>query len=260
MKAERLALGEIGNLTQLTFRSAVDGMEDFAIIRPPPENAKGGHWVVVLHGHGSTGMQLFTREDLRTDWLPKLIAGGHGILCPNLRGNAWMGKEAVEDLHALLAEIRKQYGAQSFILAGGSMGGTSCLIYSVIHPEDVAGVVALCPCTDLPGFLRFLQTRQDGILKEIRTSIETSYRGDVSLIDAHSCTAHAKRLTMPVFLAHGISDPIIPVAQSRRLAALMEDRKTDFMYVEIEGGHDAPLPRFGEGLSWLSGRRSYVAP
>jgi pimeloyl-ACP methyl ester carboxylesterase len=260
MKAERLVLGEIGGLAKLTFRSAVDGIEDFAIIRPPPENTGDATWVVVLHGHGSTATQLFIREDLKTDWLPKLIAGGHGILCPNLRGNAWMGEEAVEDLHALLAEIREQYGDQRFILAGGSMGGTSCLIYSVIHPEDVAGVVALCPCTDLPGFFRFLRTRQDGILKEIGKAIGTSYREDVSLMEAHSCIGHAARLTMPVFLAHGISDPIIPVAQSRQLAALMKDRKTNFMYVEIEGGHDAPLSRFREGLAWLSGRRTDAAP
>ena len=133
-------------VSRVTFRSGADGAEDWALIWPPE---RGGHWCVVIHGYGSHGDQLFVREDIRRDWLPRFRARGMGILTPNHRNNGWMGPRAAADLHALLSFVRREFGAERFTFVSGSMGGTCNLIYAVLHPEDVAGVVALCPVSDL---------------------------------------------------------------------------------------------------------------
>ncbi len=131
---------------RLAFRSNIDGAEDWALLWPPE---RGGHWCVVIHGYGSHGDQIFVREDIRRDWLPRFRARGMGILAPNHRNNGWMGPRAAADLHALLEFVRREFGAKRFTFIAGSMGGSCNLIYAVLHPEDVAAVVALCPVSDL---------------------------------------------------------------------------------------------------------------
>ena len=59
---------------------------------------------------------------------------------------------------------------------------------------------------------------------------------------------------MPVYLAHGDADALIPVEQSRALAALC--RSPRFRYREIPGGHhDSPLAAdiMDEALDWVLG-------
>jgi pimeloyl-ACP methyl ester carboxylesterase len=212
----------------------------------------------MIHGHGSTGDQLFTRPDIRDNWLP-LFRAQHGILTLNLRGNAWMSPAAAADVHALLAEVQARYGHHRFIFASGSMGGTSNLIYAALHPEDVAGVVALCPATDLPSYHAWAHERAaNPILKEISETIATDYAGSpdqrADVYRAHSALTNRARLTMPVFVGHGSADSIIPVEQSRALAEAMT-ANPNFRYVELEGGeHDAPLAQMKEALAWVLDR------
>ena len=49
-------------ISKLTYRSPVDGLEDWALLWP---GTRAGAWLVFLHGHGSQGDQLFTRADIR---------------------------------------------------------------------------------------------------------------------------------------------------------------------------------------------------
>jgi len=92
---------------RIDYRSGVDGLADWALVRPP---RRGGTWVVNLHGHGSTGDQLYTREDIKRDWLTAFTQRGLGLLTPHLRGDAWMAPDAAKDLHGLLQLIREQSG------------------------------------------------------------------------------------------------------------------------------------------------------
>jgi pimeloyl-ACP methyl ester carboxylesterase len=57
-------------------------------------------------------------------------------------------------------------------------------------------------------------------------------------------------LTMPVFLAHGENDALMPVAEMRALAAKLAGR-SDCTYTEVAGGdHDSPLART-PAVDWL---------
>lgn len=227
---------------RLDYRSAVDGAADWAVVCPGTRPA----WVVMIHGHGSHGDQLFTRADIRDAWLPTLLAGGAGIVTPNLRDNAWMSPAAATDLHALLAWLRSAHRAQNFILFSGSMGGTSNLLYAALHPEDVAACVALGAATDLASYQAWCQPYPAGsIQREIGNAIVTAYgttpAAAPELFQRHSAVRQGGRLTMPVFFAHGGADALIPVEQARQLADALAGRPT-FEYVEVpDGNHDSPL-------------------
>ncbi|HRU05676.1 MAG TPA: hypothetical protein P5137_07860 [Candidatus Brocadiia bacterium] len=245
-------------LLRLDYASRVDGLADWALVWP----GDGADWVVQLHRHGSTGDQIFTRKDIRDLWLPHYRKLGLGVLSPNLHGNAWMSPAAAADLRELIAWTRRTYGARRFFFSSGSMGGTSNLIYAVLHPEDVAAVVARCPATDLAIYHDWLAAHPGGVRDQIRQAIATAYGGPPSaapdVYAAHSALRNASRLTMPVHLCHADADPTIPVDESRRLAQAMAG-KPNFTYLEIPGGHDAPLAR-REALDWLEAQVRGHAP
>lgn len=228
----------------------IEGGEDWALAWPGTRK----DWVLVTHGHGSRGDQVFTRPDIRDAWLGTFRRLGFGVLSVNLRGNAWMCPAAAEDLHRLLGWARVQYDVPDFLFVSGSMGGTSNLIYGVLHPEDVRAMVALCPATDIGGYARWCRAHPGGVKDEIYAAIVSAYGGTPeerpAVYAAHSALAHAARLTMPVFVCHGDDDTLIPVEESRRLAAALAGVAT-FTYKELPGGHhDSPL--FGFDLAkWL---------
>ncbi len=247
-------------LLKLDYCSAADGLADWAMLLEPRE---GIHtWVVVIHGHGSKGNQLYVRPDLQQYWLPEYLQRGFGILTPTLRGNAWMGPAAVQDMDSLLCYVRQQFGAQRFLFSSGSMGGTSNLIYGSLRPQNVAGIIARGAVCDLPAYHAFCRLqpntpeargfnqdeldRTRAIRGEIADSLELNYGGTPSenpeLYRAHSPLFHTESLhNTPLFLVHGTDDALMPVSQSRRLAGALANHSR-FTYCEIPGGnHDSPL-------------------
>jgi len=233
-----------------------EGVRDWALLWPPASDVSA--WVVNLHGHGSNGDQIFIRPDLRDAWLPLFRRSGAGLLAPNLRGNAWMSPPAASDLHGLLDYMRNRHGATRFAFASGSMGGTGTLIYAVLHPDDVAGAVALCPATDIASYYEWCRRPNEGVLREIAAAILQAYGGEPGRNRAtyakHSALRSARRLTMPLYVAHGTADDVIPVSQTRRFAGALAD-EGNFVYTEVaDGGHDSPLPLMPGAFHWMMRR------
>ncbi len=247
------AIGEFypAGLRRLDYASAVDGAPDWALLRP---GKRRDLWMVVLHGHGAQGDQLYIRRDLREKWLPEFLATGAGIITLNLRGNAWMCPAAAADLHAVLDYLRAEFGLQKTVFSSGSMGGTGNLIYGVLYPNDVNGIVVRGAATDLRSYHEWCTRQTKPILHEIAAAICTAYGADPGqapeIYLRHSTLANAKRLGMPVYFAHGSADEIIPVEQARELAGILR-AKNDFFYQELPGGnHDSPL-QATQALAWV---------
>ena len=229
-------------LLRLDYESALDGRPDWALVLP---GQKKHLWVIVIHGHGSAGDQLYTRRDVRETWLPVFIKSGAGILTVNLRGNSWMGPAAAFDMRGLVSYLRAEQGMRQSIFCSGSMGGTSNLIYGVLHPEDVSGIIARGAASDPATYLQWCRSQEKPILHQIASAIESSYGGTPEDVPEtyrkHSALQNSAKLSMPVYLSHGGADLIIPVEQSRDLAERMKG-SGKFVYHEIPGGnHDSPL-------------------
>lgn len=241
---------------RLDYTSGVDGTRDWAMVWP---GGSRGDWLVCIHGHGSTGDQLFTRPDIRDLWLPTFRGAGLSIVTPNLRGNAWMSPAAVSDVADLLAYLRATHGARRFFFASGSMGGTSNVIYAVCRPGDVAGAVALCPATDLAVYHAWCKARETTpVIAQIMRAIETNYGGPPGsrggVYANHSAVRNSARLTMPMFVSHGDNDAIIPYSEAQALADAVGGR-TSFHFETLRGGHhDSPLTSMPHALKWLLDR------
>ena len=242
IQIEAAGNGFPAELKRVRYKSGVDGMDDWAMVLPPPNN--GTKWLVCIHGHGSLGDQLYTRKDIRDWYLPRFQERGYGILTPTLRGNAWMAPSAVEDLDGLLDFLRGEYKAEKFYFFGGSMGGTANFTYACVRPQNVAGFVSNGAATDLVSYVSFCRKGQAAIpvLKDIADAIERNYNGDTSLMRAHSALYNWQALKgKRIFYTQGSFDQLMPVADARRLAGAMAEER-GFAYVEVPGGdHDSPL-------------------
>lgn len=235
------------------FVSPADGTEQTYLLDMPEGMAAG--LLVYLHGatnHQQQGMTEGIYHD-SFGFIRRWAAGrGWAYLCPEYRGDSWMNAAAEVDLDCLIEDVCRRAGTRKVLLMGGSMGGTAALIYACRHPRQLAGVLALCPATDMADRHK---------LAMLRAGIETAYGGDPqskpAVYQERSSIRHAAGLaSLPVFIAHGEADQTIPVRHSRDMAAELERLGGPVRYVEIPGGdHDAPArPTYiAQGLEWLTG-------
>lgn len=224
---------------RITFTNAFDGAEDWALFLPgdPSKNT-----VVYLHGSFSYADQIFTRKDVRKFWLSRIQEGGHSLLSVNTRGTTYMSPAATADLTGLLDHCRDKLGCKRFVLLGGSGGASSAMAYAVLHPEKIHGVVAMGMC-DIIARLEFARKSEQPVLQKLVQTVFAAYGGSLEekpeLYRARSVLAHADKLTMPVILTMGEDDPLIPVAETRKIAVAMKGKK-NFVYHEIpKGNHDS---------------------
>jgi pimeloyl-ACP methyl ester carboxylesterase len=227
--------------TRITFTSAFDGAEDWALFLPgnPSKNT-----VVYLHGSFSYADQIFTRKDIRKFWLSRIQEGGHSLLSVNTRGTSYMSPAATADLTGLLDHCRDKLGCKRFVLLGGSGGASSAMVYAVLHPEKIHGVVAMGMC-DIVARLEFARKSDQPVLQKLVQTVFAAYGGSPAekpeLYRSRSVLANADKLTIPVVLTMGENDPLIPVAETRKIAAAMKGKK-NFVYHEVpKGDHDAAL-------------------
>ena len=96
-----------------------------------------------------------------------------------------------ENIEALIARERARgVAANRIVLAGFSQGGAISLQTGLRHPERLAGIMAL-----------------------------STYVPIAATLEAERNAANAD---VPIFMAHGTQDPIIPLANARRSRELLE--------------------------------------
>lgn len=55
-----------------------------------------------------------------------------------------------------------------------------------------------------------------------------------------------------VFLASGITDPILPIENARRLASMLRQADADVNHLEINAGHELTAPELATTTTWLA--------
>ena len=152
-------------------------------------------------------------------------------LSPDYRATtSWMGPRAESDTVQIIGEVKERYRVGKVFLCGGSMGGTACLSFAVLHPELIDGVASMNGTANLVEYENF----QDAIRESYggtKTEVPDEYR-------KRSAEFFPERLTMPVGITAGGKDDAVPSASVMRLAEKLKAMGRDVLVVYREdGGH-----------------------
>ncbi len=130
-------------------------------------------------------------------------------------------KESAQQIEALIARENARGVADSHIvLAGFSQGGAVALYTALRHPQRLAGVLALS--TYLP------------------------------LANTLTAEASAANRDVPIFMAHGHSDGVIPYSFGQQSAALMQGQGYSLSWHGYRMEHTVTLEELRDIEDWLA--------
>lgn len=242
---------EQGGPVEVTFTARLDGTEQKYILLPPTgfDPEKTYSLMIALHGHGADRWQFINSE--RGECLAaRDVAAKYGMLyiSPDYRAStSWMGPAAEADLLQILDELESQYRIDKTIVMGGSMGGSSALTFTALHPDRVDGVVSL------NGTANHLEYEQ------FQEFIAASYGGTKAEIPLEykrrSAEYWPERFTMPVAITTGGKDALVPPDSCLRLAAILTKLNPHTLLIHRpEGGHATNLEDSTAALEFVCKR------
>ncbi|HBJ83756.1 MAG TPA: alpha/beta hydrolase, partial [Verrucomicrobiales bacterium] len=197
----------------ISFKSNLDGTEQRYVELVPSDAApKAARDVVIaLHGHGSDRWQFISQTRGECQGV-RDVAAKHGLIVvsPDYRAKtSWMGPKAEADVVQIIAELKRRHQVGRVFIAGGSMGGTSALIFAALHPELIAGVCSLHGTANMVEYAKF----QDAII--------ASYGGTKEQVPdeykKRSAELWPDKFTMPVAVTTGGKDDVVPPQSVLRL-------------------------------------------
>lgn len=218
----------------IVFTASVDGTEQRYVELLPADFVEGKprDVVVALHGHGADRWQFIRdgRDECRG---VRNVAAAHGLVLvsPDYRAKtSWMGPRAEADVVQIIDELRRRHAVGRVFVVGGSMGGTSAVIFAALHPPLVAGVCSLNGTANMVEYANFQE------------AISQSYGGRKDEVpgeyEKRSPELHADRLTMPAAFTTGGRDNLVPPQSTLRLAAKLEAAGRPVLSIHREdGGH-----------------------
>lgn len=182
---------------------------------------------MVVHVHGGPEAQA---RRLFNPVVQALVAAGHTVLVPNVRGSTGYGKrwyslddvrlrlQSVADLADLRAWVPTLGGdPQRAALYGGSYGGYMVLAGLSMQPQlwaagvDVVGISSLVTFLEnTSDYRRAVREREYGSLEHDRDFLERAspltYLGDIA---------------SPLLVIHGANDPRVPLSESEQIEAVL---------------------------------------
>lgn len=172
--------------------------------------------LIALHGHGSDRWQFInnTRGECKA---ARDIASKFNMIyvSPDYRAKtSWMGPKAELDLVQIISDLKLKYKINKVFLCGGSMGGSSSLTFTALHPDLIDGVAAMNPTANHLEYNRF----QDAISKSFggtKQEIPQEYK-------KRSAEYWPEKLTMPVSISVGGQDKSVPPDSARRLVNILK--------------------------------------
>ena len=227
---EQLAPDVAGALVEPTSHRipARDGESIPCFVYAPsaPDASLAGSVVVNVHG----GPEAQARR-VFNPVVQALVAAGHIVLVPNVRGSTGYGKrwyslddvrlrlESVADLADLRAWVPSVGGDPDRVaLYGGSYGGYMVLAGLSMQPElwaagvDVVGMSSLVTFLEnTSAYRRASREREYGRLDDDRDFLETA-----------SPLTHLDAMVAPLFVIHGANDPRVPLTESEQIKAALD--------------------------------------
>jgi pimeloyl-ACP methyl ester carboxylesterase len=213
----------------IAFKSTLDGTEQrYVELLPDSFESTHAHDVLIaFHGHGSDRWQFI--KDMRGECKGlRDAAERNGLIfvSPDYRAKtSWMGPSAEADVVQIIAEMKRRHQVGRVFIAGGSMGGTSALIFAALHPELIAGVCSLNGTANMVEYEGF------------KDAIDASY-GSTEERRKRSAELLSDKFTMPLSFTTGGRDKVVPPQSLLRLAEKLQQAKRKVLSIHREtGGH-----------------------
>ncbi len=228
-----LLRAEVGALEDVAFTASHDGTEQrYILLVPEGETKDHRDLMIALHGHGSDRWQ-FAKGDFGEALGSRAVAKKYGMIfvSPDYRAKtSWMGPKAEADLVQIIKELKQKYAIRRIFLCGGSMGGSSALTFAALHPDLISGVASMNGTANHLEYQKF----QDAISESFggtKAAIPDEYK-------KRSAEYWPERFTMPVGLATGGQDTLVPPDSVLRLAAILKQLDRPVLLIHREaGGH-----------------------
>ncbi|HET7488014.1 MAG TPA: prolyl oligopeptidase family serine peptidase [Acidimicrobiales bacterium] len=204
--------------------------DDGAVVRGrlwrPPAGDDPPPLLVWAHG-GPTGQFRVIFDDDAAFFLSR----GFAVLHPDQRGSTgwgrgwaqalrggWCDVDVADVAAGARAAVERGWGHPDRLVAvGSSSGGTVALLAAALEPDRWAGVVALYPVADLLDLVAATHRYEAHYPVRLIGPLPEA----AGLYRDRSPLAVADRITAPVLLLHGADDPVVPAAQSERLAGAL---------------------------------------
>lgn len=223
--------------TDVEFIARADGSRQrYLEFRPfPYPTNKAPSLMIFLHGHGSDRWQITKGDQWREIQAVCDVAARHAmiLISPDYRATtSWMGPAAETDLLQIVEEQKAKRPIRHVFLAGGSMGGTSVLIFTALHPEQVNGVISMNGTANLMEF--------DGFADAIAASYggRKSERPDVYKQRSPEFVPE-RFASLAIAFTAGAKDTVVPPHSVLRLSRELQRRYPGhvlLLYRE-QGGH-----------------------
>jgi dipeptidyl aminopeptidase/acylaminoacyl peptidase len=227
---------------------ARDGLEIRAYLTTP-NGSTGRSMPLIMLPHGGP----FVRDEWTYDPLVQFLANrGYAVFQPQFRGTTGFGKDFVErgygqwgrgmqdDLDDGLDWLVStgKVDPKRACIVGASYGGYAALWGAIRNPERYRCAASIAGVTDLKAQLRTNRKSFSAprYFKEWRTKVKGDARFD---LDSVSPLMQARRLTVPVLIAHGEKDQTVGVGQGRQMVKALETSKADVTSIFYKNGeHD----------------------
>lgn len=231
--AEDLATG-FQPPVDVAFTATLDQSEQRYVLLLPVDYQAGQprDLLIALHGHGSDRWQFISNERGECKGARDAAsARGMIFVSPDYRAKtSWMGPAAEADLLQIIQDLKAQYTIGRVVLCGGSMGGTSALTFTALHPELIDGVIAL------NGTANHLE------YENFQEAIQASFGGTKQAVPEAYYKRSAEywplNFTMPIALTTSGQDTSVPPASVMRLAEILTKLNPQVLHIHRpEAGH-----------------------
>ncbi len=230
------------------FKANVDQSEQRYVVLLPTDYKPGEprDLLIALHGHGSDRWQFATNERGECKGA-RDAAAAHGLIfvSPDYRAKtSWMGPAAEADLVQIIKMLKSAYRINRVVLCGGSMGATSALSFTALHPRLVDGVVAL------NGTANHLE------YENFQDAIGESFGGAKQEVPEEYYKRSAEywplQFTMPVALSTSGQDTAVPPGSVMRLAEILKKLNPAVLHIHRpEAGHETSYDDTVEAMNFV---------
>jgi dipeptidyl aminopeptidase/acylaminoacyl peptidase len=251
----RWTLSEIGGANleslpdaQIVTWKSFDGLVIPGVLYRPPSTFAGPR-PVMINVHGGPEMVERPRLLGRSNYFRNEL--GMAIIYPNIRGSIGYGRryeqldnglkreDAIDDIGALIDWIAAQpeLDRSRVMITGSSYGGYITLMSAIRYADRLRCAFAGFAMSDLVTFLDSTDpSRRQVRLGEYGDPADPKVR---EFLKSISPLTHASRLKMPLFVAQGGKDTVVPLSEAEQLVSAVKANGTPLWYVVYEDqGHE----------------------